>query len=535
MMEKEKDRLSRAVIEFCGGKEEAFNEIYELTYQYVYYTIYRSVNDEAITEDVMQETYLEVYKSLSDLKEPEAVKGWIARIAHHKIYRYLKNNPELLLTEENSETIFETLEQTDEALMPEDVMENRETQRLLGEILDSLSKEQRLSVVAFYFNQMSIKEISEAYGIPENTVKSYLSRGKAKIREGVMELEKKHGTKLYTTGLAAVLFFLMEEEAKACEMAPGLSKKILDQTARSAKGNAAPKKAAGIAKVGLRVGTKIGIAVAGTVLVGGIIGIGIAKRGESNQNWQTEELLEGMTAQEIFSESGLEEENAEKSGANEVKTGEETETADMTQTAEESAEEESSTEAKIPPYMEEIGARFDLIPGQTFVLHTLNSNNKEVREEQDFDVDFVDVEKFEEGDGRPKVEGHHYETVTFAIHANETGQGVNFSAYICDYYTGAIITFESANVSDEIRQALGDSAFTIEADGEEYIITGKSDFQRTQEGWQLTFTTFVPDDYDGICYGIGCSLIDSGDGENVLITDTSFASRPETWHFYRFD
>jgi len=287
-MAEEKNSLLQAVLDFQQGKEEAFNEIYNLTSKYVYYTIYKSVKDAAIAEDVMQDTYLEVYKSLPALKSGEAVKSWIAKIAHHRIYQYLKKNPDQLLDEEAQETVFGQLEQTDEALMPEDVMDNRETQRLMGEIIDSLSEEQRQSIVAFYFNQMSIKEISAAYGIPENTVKSHLSRGKSRIRERVLELEKKHGTRLYSTGIAAILFFVLDEEARACEVSAAVTQTVLETVA--AGGAAADTAAAlgsasgvldGAAKAGLSLGVKVKIAVAGAVLVAGAAAMGAATIGRN--------------------------------------------------------------------------------------------------------------------------------------------------------------------------------------------------------------------------------------------------------------
>lgn len=315
-MVEEKNSLLQAVLEFQQGKEEAFNEIYNLTNKYVYYTIYKSVKDAAIAEDVMQDTYLEVYRSLPSLKSGEAVKSWIAKIAHHRIYQYLKKNPDQLLNEEAQETVFGQLEQTDEALMPEDVMDNRETQRLMGEIIDSLSEEQRLSIVAFYFNQMSIKEISAAYGIPENTVKSHLSRGKNRIRERVLELEKKHGTRLYSTGIAAVLFFVLDEEAQACEVSSTLTQTVLEAVA--ADGASAATAAAGTAggasavsgtavKAGLNLGMKIKIAVAVAALAGGVAAVGAAATG---RNAQQEEAVEVVSAASA-AETGLAEALAE--------------------------------------------------------------------------------------------------------------------------------------------------------------------------------------------------------------------------------
>ena len=228
---KRPNELIQAVLDFQQGKEDAFARIYNKTKKYVYYTIYKSVQDSALAEDIMHDTYLEVYRSLSTLKNETAIKGWIGKIAHHRICHYLGESPEPLLDDSEEGDIFTGLEQTDESLMPEEVVENREIRRLIGEIINGLSEPQRQTIIAFYYNQMSIREISEACGIPENTVKSHLARGKDKIREGVLRLEKEQGTKLYEIGIPALLFFIFGEEAQACEVSPQLSDKILRTTA----------------------------------------------------------------------------------------------------------------------------------------------------------------------------------------------------------------------------------------------------------------------------------------------------------------
>lgn len=224
---KRQEELVQAVLDFQQGKEEAFGRLYEKTKKYVFYTIRKSVQDASLAEDIMQETWLEVYRGLSALRNGEAVLGWIVKIAHHKIYHYLGGQPETLLEGGAQEELFSEIEQTDVSLMPEEATENREVKRLIGEIIDGLPGQQRQTVVAFYYNQMSIREIAETYGIAENTVKSHLARGKNKIREGILKLEKEQGTKLYEVSLAAILFLVFGEEAQACEIPAELTTRIL--------------------------------------------------------------------------------------------------------------------------------------------------------------------------------------------------------------------------------------------------------------------------------------------------------------------
>ena len=320
---KRQEELVQAVLDFQQGKEEAFGRLYEKTKKYVFYTIRKSVQDASLAEDIMQETWLEVYRGLSALRNGEAVLGWIVKIAHHKIYHYLGGQPETLLEGGAQEELFSEIEQTDVSLMPEEATENREVKRLIGEIIDGLPGQQRQTVVAFYYNQMSIREIAETYGIPENTVKSHLARGKNKIREGILKLEKEQGTKLYEVSLAAILFLVFGEEAQACEIPAELTTRILQNagkpeipghgsakqataTARTAAG-AATAKTAAAGGTGLIV--KIGLAAAGLAAVAGVSFV-LVRNHEINSHMEN--------AQQYVAASDYEEGIAEYAGVLEI-------------------------------------------------------------------------------------------------------------------------------------------------------------------------------------------------------------------------
>ncbi len=73
------------------------------------------------------------------------------------------------------------------------------------EILDHLPEDQRVVIGMFYYEEMSVKDIAQTLGVSENTVKSRLSYGRKKIKEQVMDLEKR-GTKLFRC--CTFVFFL---------------------------------------------------------------------------------------------------------------------------------------------------------------------------------------------------------------------------------------------------------------------------------------------------------------------------------------
>ncbi len=211
--------LSEAVEALKNGDQSAFQAVYDNSYRYIYYTIIKSVQNKELAEDILQETYIEIYKNISSLKEADAFKGWAVVIAQNKISRYFrKKSDSLFSSDDEMDAAMDNMEEDDTAMLPADAADNKETQRLIMEIIDSLPDGQREAIVSFYYNQMSIAEIAEALEVSDNTVKTWLSRGKKKIKQEVVNLAEKHGTKLYAVPFMVILSGMFSAEADACEL-----------------------------------------------------------------------------------------------------------------------------------------------------------------------------------------------------------------------------------------------------------------------------------------------------------------------------
>jgi len=78
-------KLIEAIRKFQDGDETAFQAVYDNSIRYINYSIRMSLKDADLLDDILQETYLEVYKNLKSLREPEAFKKWAVVIAHNKI------------------------------------------------------------------------------------------------------------------------------------------------------------------------------------------------------------------------------------------------------------------------------------------------------------------------------------------------------------------------------------------------------------------------------------------------------------------
>ena len=254
-----------------NNDQTAIEQLYNMTNDNVYYSIKTMIKNEDVVLDIMQDTYLKAFSSLSQLKEPAAFRGWIKRIAHNKTVDYLRKTKPVMFSEMVSIDSDEIIDFKDErtASMPEEIMDQKETSRLIGAILDSLSEEQRTAVGMFYFDNMSVREIADVLGISDNTVKSRLNYARKKIEVEVKALEKK-GTKLYNLAPIPFLLWLFKsEQAYAAEIPASI---VLEGL--KASGTVAGSTVAGTtAKTGLKA--MLTKAIAGITTVA-VIGTGVA-------------------------------------------------------------------------------------------------------------------------------------------------------------------------------------------------------------------------------------------------------------------
>ena len=277
------------------GDSEAFAIIYNETVKTAYYVAKRILIREDVTEDILQEAYIAVYKHLSDYKSGN-FQGWVDTIVANRAKNYLRKEDPILFSEmESEERPVVEFEEEKVEFRPEEKVDYNETQRLILEIIDNLSPEQRLAVILFYFESRNVKEIAEICECSENTVKSRLNYARKKIKEDVLELEKK-GTKLYSIAIMPFIMWMLAEKANAAEVPEGLAAKVLASTTAGATAGSAAgattvagttagatasttTSAAGAtvaAKAGMALGVKIAIGLTVAAITTGAVITGIA-------------------------------------------------------------------------------------------------------------------------------------------------------------------------------------------------------------------------------------------------------------------
>lgn len=121
------------------------------------------------TCDAIQETLVSAYKNLKSLREPQYFSSWIIKILINKSYDIIRKNKKVKYLNEKMQIEEETYY---DIYSSESELEN---------VLTQLDENLRLVVVLYYYDDLSVADISKILNIPEGTVKSRLSRARDKI------------------------------------------------------------------------------------------------------------------------------------------------------------------------------------------------------------------------------------------------------------------------------------------------------------------------------------------------------------------
>lgn len=250
-----------------GKDQEAISELYNRTYPGVYKTAKAIIQDEDAVLDIVQDTYIKAFQNLHQLDDPDKFPAWVKRIAVNQAKDYLKKKKPILFTEmENEDGDTPEFRDDNMDVQPEAVIDRQDTTELINRILSTLGDEQRITIVMFYYQELSVEEIAKAQGCSVNTVKSRLNYGRKKVEKAVLKLEKQ-GVKLYSMAPLPFLLWLFKAAKTANISAASLAQvsAVGAATAGAAAGTtAAGEAAAGSTAVGNAAATATAKAVGGT-------------------------------------------------------------------------------------------------------------------------------------------------------------------------------------------------------------------------------------------------------------------------------
>jgi RNA polymerase sigma-70 factor (ECF subfamily) len=165
------------VLHAQAGDREAFDALLKGLQSPLFRYISSLVRNEASAEDVLQEVFLRIYRSLRWLSEPNLLRPWAYRIATNEALRHMKRH-----------------RRWDEHVHDDDVLaalrapppdDTVVTGRLadLPSLVATLSPASRAVIVLHYLHELSLEDVAAALDIPLGTVKSRLAYGLYRLRK----------------------------------------------------------------------------------------------------------------------------------------------------------------------------------------------------------------------------------------------------------------------------------------------------------------------------------------------------------------
>jgi len=159
------------------GDRDAFAELIERYQKPLRYFISRLLDDAQIAEDIFQETWLTVIRQIHTLRDADAFRTWLYRVARNKVYQQLRTKNRFSPLDENTAIINEN---HDDVFCAEDAAR-------IHKCLKKLMPEHREVLMLRFLEQMSYEQISRVINCSLGTVKSRIYYAKLALRN---EMEK---------------------------------------------------------------------------------------------------------------------------------------------------------------------------------------------------------------------------------------------------------------------------------------------------------------------------------------------------------
>lgn len=156
-----------------AGDLDAFEALFRLHSPRVLQTAYLLTGDRHTAEDVMQDAFAQTFRTIGQVREPQAFSAWLYRTAVRLAQR-------ASIRERAGRLAVLNLARTPQAANPPP-QDAAATRRMLWDAMKALPEQQRIAMVLHYFQDRALSEVAQLMDAPEGTVKSWLHRGKAAL------------------------------------------------------------------------------------------------------------------------------------------------------------------------------------------------------------------------------------------------------------------------------------------------------------------------------------------------------------------
>jgi len=214
---------------FKNGDQLAFDEIYSRCYGHIAFVCSKLCDNKEDVEEIVQDTFMSAFKKADKLRG-DTLLGLLRKIAAHGCYdkRKRSKNEHIVFSDEQVEII-----ELDKDFLPEEYLQNKESQLELFRIINSLPPKQREMIYLYYYADINTEEIAKLNNCSSVNVRKILFTARNTIKSKIEgKADKKSIQRMAVVSLTAVL--LMEEEVFAAEYASAGIVSVLDVAGKAA-------------------------------------------------------------------------------------------------------------------------------------------------------------------------------------------------------------------------------------------------------------------------------------------------------------
>lgn len=169
---------SELILKLQDGSLEALGELYDLHQRMVYRTALVITGDTEAADDLLQDVFLRLFRFAGNIDPTRPIEPWLYRMTANLSYDWVKRRnrwPRPL------EDLIDWLA-TPGKNQPDDAVEKNDEWEQVQQAVSSLPLPQRVVIVMYYLNDLSLQEIAEILEVPVGTVKSRLYYGRLALK-----------------------------------------------------------------------------------------------------------------------------------------------------------------------------------------------------------------------------------------------------------------------------------------------------------------------------------------------------------------
>lgn len=178
------------------GNEQAFREMVENYQKMVVNTCFGMVHNTEDAEDIAQEVFIEVFRSINNFRAESKLSTWLYRMAVNRSLNFIRDNKRNKWNQSFEDTVKSKVALSENLIIknadrPEFQLENAQRATLLHEAVNSLSENQKVAFTLSKYEDLSYQEISAVMDVSISSVESLLHRAKRNLQKKLYVCYKK--------------------------------------------------------------------------------------------------------------------------------------------------------------------------------------------------------------------------------------------------------------------------------------------------------------------------------------------------------